>query len=220
MRSIFKTFLQGLVVSVPVLLTGYVCIKTVLWLDITMRAGFQQIGLPAMPGVGVLTALVGIYLVGLTARTWIMQSLIHFAEHIVDRIPLVKSLYSAVKDLLQFLSGTDTHTRGIPVKVHLKEGQIQMLGLITQRNPGQFMGQENQDRIAVFLPMSYQIGGYTIYVKPDQVEQMPQLTVEDIMKLSMTAGIGSKDQFKVTGGSQSSSPENTSANSSEESTGN
>ena len=64
-----------------------------------------------------------------------------------------------------------------------------LLGLITQEQPGKFLP-DDRDRIAVYLPMSYQIGGYTLFLPRDRVQEMPDMSVEDLMKLTLTAGIG------------------------------
>ena len=191
MKSVFKTFLQGLVITAPALLTIYVCVKAALWLDTTMGAALEKLGLPAVHGLGVVVALGGVYAVGVLAQTWLFQKLVQLAEAILERIPLVKSLYSAVKDLLQFLSGTDAKTRGVPVRLKLMEGRVDMMGLVTQKNPESFMGEGVEGRVAVYLPMSYQIGGFTVFVPPEHVEEISEMTVEDVLKLSMTAGVGS-----------------------------
>jgi uncharacterized membrane protein len=189
MRSFFRTFIQGLVVVAPAIITVYVCSKSVIWLDQTIRAGLNPMGID-IPGIGVLAALTGIYLVGLLTKHWIFRSLIQLGESIVDRIPLVKSLYSAIRDLLQFLGGTDTSKKGRPARVHLLNGRVHMLGLITQKTPEDYMGEPEKGRTAVYLPMSYQIGGFTVFLPEDQVEELSDLTVEDVLKLSMTAGVG------------------------------
>ena len=193
MRPVFRTFIQGLVVSAPIILTVYVCTRATLWLDSTIRAGLEALKLPDIPGLGVLVAFGGIYLVGLLARTWFFQQILHMGEWIVEKIPLVKSLYSAVRDLLKFLSGSEVERGGRPARVHLMDGDIQMIGLITQSEPESFLGNEGDERIGVYLPMSYQIGGFTVYVDREKVERLPQLSVEDLLKLSMTAGV-SKSQ--------------------------
>jgi len=191
MKSVFKTFLQGLVITAPALLTIYVCVKAALWLDSTMGAALEKLGLPPVHGLGVVVALGGVYAVGVLAQTWLFQALIRLAEAILARIPLVKSLYSAVKDLLQFLSGTDAQTRGVPVRLKLVDGKVDMMGLVTQKNPERFMGDGLEGRVAVYLPMSYQIGGFTVFVPHEHVEEISEMTVEDVLKLSMTAGVGS-----------------------------
>ena len=190
MRSAFRTFLQGLVVTVPVVLTVYVCAKVILWLDTEIRAGLEYAHLPDVPGLGVVVAFAGIYLIGLLAKTWLFRQFVRLGEAVVERIPLVKSLYSAVKDLLQFLSGTDAEARGVPARLKLLDGRVHMMGLITQKEPETFLGEAERDRVAVYLPMSYQIGGFTVYVSPEQVEEIEDLTVEDVLKLALTAGVG------------------------------
>ena len=192
MSKQFKIFLQGLVITAPIILTVYVCVRFITWLEFTTRAGVERLGLPAIPGLGVAIVLVGIYLIGLTARTWVVRTVLGMGEVILDRIPLVKSLYSAVRDLLQFLSGADEKTRGIPARLKLLDGKVDMLALITQKQPETFMGEAERGRVAVYLPMSYQIGGFTLFVRPEDVEEIEQMTVEDVLKLSMTAGVGAR----------------------------
>jgi len=187
----FKIFVQGLIITAPAILTLYVCISAVLWLDASMQAGLLKIGLPKIPGLGVVIALAAIYMVGLLARTWLFQQLIHLAESLLGRIPLIKSLYSAVKDMLQFFGGGDVESRGVPARVDMENGRFHLLGLVTQKNPEKFMGEREKGRVAVYLPMSYQIGGFTVFVNPDQIEEIHEMTVEDVLKLTLTAGVGS-----------------------------
>ncbi|MHC4479688.1 MAG: DUF502 domain-containing protein [Planctomycetota bacterium] len=182
--------LNGFVVVAPILITFYVVGAAVWWLDRTVRLGLSRLGWQdPIPGLGVLVGLAAIYAVGLLARTWLFGWLISLGERIVDRIPLVKSLYSAVRDLLQFLGGTKEESRGKPAVVKSEDGKVLMLGLITQEKPGKFLP-DDAERVAVYLPMSYQLGGYTLFVPPEAVQEIEGLSVEDLMKLTLTAGVG------------------------------
>ena len=192
----FKIFLQGLVIITPIIFTVYVCVAFALWLDRTTTAGLIALHLEPRRGLGVVITLAAIYLVGLLARTWIFRGVIGLGEAILDRIPGVKSLYSAVKDLLQFLSGADETTKGVPARLKLMDGKVDMLALITQKQPETFMGESERGRVAVYLPMSYQIGGFTVFVRPEDVEEIAGMTVEDVLKLSMTAGVGATGRAK------------------------
>lgn len=188
--------LEGLVVVAPVIITVYVVVKALWWLDSTVRLGLSYVW-PAAPGVtpepwagiGIVVGIVAIYAVGLVARSWLFGGLIRLGEKIVERIPLVKSLYSALRDMLQFLGGTKAETRGKPAVVRSPDGKVALLGLITQEHTDQIVG-GHEGRVAVYLPMSYQLGGYTVYVPRDAVEEAEGLTVEDLLKLSLTAGVG------------------------------
>jgi uncharacterized membrane protein len=108
---------------------------------------------------------------------------------VVEQIPLVKTLYSGIKDLLQFLSGADSKSRGIPARLKLLDGKINMLVLITQKQPETYLGEAGRGRVAVYVPMSYQLGGYTLYVNSEDVEELKDMRVEDLVRLSMTAGV-------------------------------
>lgn len=189
MKSLFKTFVQGLVVVAPAVITLYVCVHSVTWLDDTIRSAIKPTGID-VPGIGVFVTFAGIYIVGLLTKNWIFRSLVRLGESVVERIPLVKSMYSAIRDLLQFLGGTDEEKKGRPARISLADGKVDMLGIVTQKSPETFMGPDEEGRVAVYLPMSYQIGGFTVFMPEDMVEEISDLTVEDVLKLSMTAGVG------------------------------
>ncbi len=181
-----RIFLNGLVVVTPLVITIYVIAACVLWLDRAVQALFPVY----LPGVGFAAAIVGIYAVGLLARSWLLKWPIRLTEAVVDRIPLAKSLYSAVRDLLRFLGGADAKSRGYPCVVQLGEEQPQLLGLITTETPPQFAADDAESRVAVYLPMSYQIGGFTLYMHSDKVRRIEGMSVEDLLKLCLTAGVG------------------------------
>jgi len=194
--------LNGFVVVAPVLITVYVVVTALLGLDRLVRTALKPVWLGPftklserlgwegpLPGLGIIVGVAAIYAIGLLARSWLFGGLIRLGEKIVDRIPLVKSVYSAVRDLLQFLGGGKEEDRGKPAIVASEDGKVQLLGLITQEQPEKFLpGAEG--RVAVYLPMSYQLGGYTVFISRDAVQEIEGLTVEDLLKLSLTAGVG------------------------------
>jgi len=187
-----KIFLNGLVIIVPLAITIAVMVGAVRWLDSTMQSVFEAIFHFYIPGLGFVAALATIYVVGLLARSWLLTWPIRLAEAIVDRIPLVKSLYSAVRDLMQFLSGGDAGSRGKPCMVRYGDDEARLLGLITTETPQRFLPDDGQDRIAVYLPMSYQIGGFTVYIPRERVQTVEGMSVEELLKLCLTAGVGTR----------------------------
>mgnify|MGYP007084719536 CR=1 FL=1 len=76
MKSVFRTFLHGIVITAPLIITVYVCTMAVTWLDGTMRKGLTRIGLEPVPGLGLMVTVAGVYLVGLLARTWLFRQLV------------------------------------------------------------------------------------------------------------------------------------------------
>jgi len=180
---------QGFAVVAPLLITGYVVVKMLSWLDGTVRSGLEHIGRRPYPGLGVVFGLCVIYLVGLLARHWAFRTGIRWGERVVARIPLVKSLYSALRDLLQFMGGA-RETGGVrPAMLRSQDGSVALLGLITQEQPGKFLP-DAQGKVAMYLPMSYQLGGFTVYVPRGAVQELEGLSAEELLKLCLTAGVG------------------------------
>jgi uncharacterized membrane protein len=218
LRKHGAVLLSGFVVAAPLLLTVYVVWKALWALDVLLRSLLRPVWVGALqrlsaalhwegplPGLGIVVGVAVIYVVGLLAGTWLLDKLVGLAEQIVDKIPLVKSLYSAVRDLLQFLGGTRAESRGKPAIVKSADGKVVMLGLITQENPRKFLP-EDEDRIAVYLPMSYQMGGYTVYLPPGAVQEVADMSVEDLMKLTLTAGVGAALPAQPTAGPPDAAP--------------
>jgi uncharacterized membrane protein len=194
--------LNGFIVVAPLLVTVYVVVAALLGLDRLVRAALTPLWFSPLqrlsehlhwegplPGIGIVVGVAAIYFIGLVARSWFFGILMRLGEGIVERIPLVKSVYSAVRDLLQFLGGTKKEERGRPAILASKDGTVQLLGLVTQEQPERLLP-GTEGRVAVYLPMSYQIGGFMVLVDRDAVQEIKGVSVEDVLKLSLTAGIG------------------------------
>ena len=178
---------RGLAVVAPAIITGYVVVKALWWLDVTVRNGLHYIGGRPLPGLGIIFGVCVIYLIGALARSWLFGVLIGLTEAAMARIPVVKTVYSAIKDLLQFLGGAKKGGAR-PAMLKSPDGTFAAIGLITQDHPAKFLpGAE--DRVAVYLPMSYQLGGFTMYVPRSAVEELQGVSVEETLKLCLTAGM-------------------------------
>lgn len=192
MRRLWNTFLKGLAAVLPVALTIYV----VYWLAKTAESvlgGPVQALLPEdryWPGLGLLVAFVLILIVGLLVDAYIVRRLFRLGESILARIPLVKTVFGAVKDFSRFLpaggKGRD------PKRVVLwRLGSAQLIGFVTEEQISpKLFGAGGEDMVAVYFPMSYQIGGYTLYLHKDELRET-QLSVEEAMRLVLIGGVTS-----------------------------
>ena len=191
MKKHGKIFLNGLMVLVPIGVTAYICIRGLLGFDNAVRAGLDYMTKGEMfYGLGFVIGMAAIYLIGLLVRHWIFSWIVRLGEAIVQKVPVVKTIYSSVKDILQSLGGGDEKSRGKPVRVKMAGGEFYLIGLLTQDNPAKNIQGPGEKRVAVYLPMSYQLGGYTVYVPADTVEELEGMDVGTLMKLCLTAGIG------------------------------
>jgi len=191
-RKHISIFLQGIAVVVPIGITIYVCAYAMWWLDKMGRRFLKQVVDFDAPGIGVVVGLAAIYLIGLFTRSLLFRKVGRLGEAVVERIPLVKSLYGALRDMMKFVGGGQPSERGVPARLTLSDGEVHMLGIVTQKQPQDHMGEGEAGRVAVYLPMSLQVGGFTVFVPPENIEYLEDMSVETAMKLSMTAGVGRK----------------------------
>jgi uncharacterized membrane protein len=191
MNSLGRIFLTGLLTVLPVLATLYL----VLWLIGTMERFFGAQLKWLMPdeyyrtGMGLLLAVLVIFGVGLLTQALIFRRVFGWAEKLLLEIPLVRSVYTALRDLFGLIgSGQDADALQV-VSVTLPGTGMRALGFVSRSDfadlpPG--IGREGE--IAVYLPMSYQIGGYTLFMARDQAVPV-DMSREDAMKFILTAGL-------------------------------
>ena len=140
-------------------------------------------------GMGVVAGLVLIFILGLLVNIWGVPRLIRLGEKLIDRIPLVKTVYGAVRDLLGFFGKSGGLGAGNKVvMVSLGDTGIRAVGLLTRERfddlpPG--LGGEGY--VAVYVPYSYQIGGFTLIVPRERVQPL-DMHLEDAMRFIVTAG--------------------------------
>ena len=140
------------------------------------------------PGLGVIAGFILLIVVGILARLWIARKLVGLGERVLERVPLAKTIYGGVKDMLGLFS-TQERSFGGTGFVKLPGSEQKMLGLVTREDFSDFP-QIPDHLVAVYLPKSYQIGGFTVLVPRDQVEDA-DMTVEEAMRFAMTAAASS-----------------------------
>jgi uncharacterized membrane protein len=193
--AIVKLFLKGLAVVIPVALTG-----AILW---WMAAGSERLlgtmlerTLPEgwyVPGMGLLSAMVIIVLVGLLSQILIVQRLFISWENLLRRVPVAKTIYVAIKDFMGYFSPGQENRFSKVVMVQLPGQSFQLLGFVTRESFTNIpLNPSAEDPVAVYLPMSYQIGGYTLYL-PRACLTPVDMPFEEAMRMAVTAGVSQRD---------------------------
>ncbi|MHA7814907.1 MAG: DUF502 domain-containing protein [Pseudohaliea sp.] len=191
MRRLTGLALRGLAVALPFALTIYFVYWSISNIEWAMRKALAalDIGGLYLPGMGVVV-FVGILLaLGLVARLLVFQSFLALLEQLFEQIPLIKSVYTAIRDFMAFLAG-ENRASGEVVAIDIA-GQ-RMLGIVSDTDPPRSLvtdADSGDDLVGVFLPMSYQLGGYTIYVPRSRLAAV-DMDAESAMRYIMTAGIG------------------------------
>jgi uncharacterized membrane protein len=199
---IYRTFGKGLFAILPIAVTLYAlywlgaiferAIGGVLQLFLPLTIN-EQVYLPYIQGMGLVLGVVLVFLAGVALNTWFTQWLYDWFEALIDRIPLVKSIYGSVRDLLGFFASAGNRSEQVVV-IEFGEGshRMQLLGFVTRQDCHNLPdGLGGDDRIAVYLPMSYQIGGYTIMVPRDSVTPI-SMNTEQALRFAVTAGMSTE----------------------------
>jgi uncharacterized membrane protein len=195
-NALGKLFLKGLVVVIPVSLT----LSIMWWLA---REAEQILGgvlarfLPEgwyIPGMGMISAVAITILIGLLTHVILFQKLFAFGDAILHRLPLVKTIYSALKDFIAYLSPDSQIGLSKVVLVKIPGQEFEQLGFVTREDFSRLPMQLTvEEPIAVYLPMSYQIGGYTLFLPRSCLTPL-DMSFEEGMKLVITGTIISREK--------------------------
>ena len=180
MKRISQYFLQGLLFLVPLVVTIYV----IYWVFVRIDG---LLNLP-VPGLGLIVTIVFITLVGFGASNFLTRNIVNLVDKVFARLPLVKMIYTAIKDLVNAFVG-DKKSFNRPVQVVIdRESNLRVIGFAT-RDSLDSIG--IQDSVAVYLPQSYNFAGNLIIVEREQVIPM-SADPGEVMKLIVSGGVSSK----------------------------
>ncbi|HLS99564.1 MAG: DUF502 domain-containing protein [Porticoccaceae bacterium] len=190
MKRAVKLVLQGLAAVLPLGLTLYF----IVWLLTNIEGLARPVVLWLVPdrlyfpGLGVLAALVALFAVGLLVNAYVIRHLIALGERTMESIPLVKSLYGAIRDLMRVFSLAERKDMQSVVAIDIGN-DTQLIGFVTGEHAGKRLFPEDKGpRVGVYLPMSYQIGGFTVYVPRERLTPL-DIGIEEAMRIAITGGV-------------------------------
>lgn len=190
-NAVMKTALRGLATILPVGLTVYI----LYWIGKTAEdliGGLLKywFGDAIYAGSGVLLGFALILAIGLLTRAWLVQRVIRFGERLIGKMPLVKTIYGPLRDMMGFLAtGSEDKQLGQVVMVRMAPLQVEMLGFVTRESAEGLTGDgTDAGKVGVYLPMSYQIGGFLVMVPREQVRPLA-MSGEQGLRLALTAGV-------------------------------
>lgn len=195
LKSISKTFLTGLITILPVVLTLYLLYWFVVSAESVLGEAIRLVLPEEMywPGMGSVAGLVLVFFVGLLMHAYVVQRLFGWFEQILYHLPLVNSVYRAIRDFLGYFSPDKKKEFEQVVAVKIGDTGMQVIGFVTQaeteRLPEDY---REEDSILVYLPMSYMIGGYTILMPRSAVRPL-DMSMEEAMRFALTAGVKAKN---------------------------
>lgn len=186
LRQLLSYFIQGLLLLTPALATFYAIYVMFIWMDSRTNQLVELIVGYRIPGLGILMMVILVTLMGMIGSTIIFRPILAFIGELLERTPLVKVIYTSLKDLMgAFMSNKKKFNK--PVLVHLNSDQsVSRLGFITQEDLSEL---HIQDRVAVYLPHSYNISGNLYVVKRSQIEPISPASAAELMKFIVSGGV-------------------------------
>lgn len=177
MKILATNFLRGLVLVVPIAATLWVLYASFRFVDSMLPVD--------LPGVGFLIIVAAVTLLGAASPFLLGTPLSSVGRGLLDKLPLVKLIYGAVRDLMSAFVG-DKQSFKEPVLVTVnRENGLKKLGFITQRDLSK-LGLEGQ--VAVYLPHSYNFSGNLFIVPLAAVEPL-SVSGTEAMKFIVSGGV-------------------------------
>lgn len=193
-----KTFLNGLGLILPTALVLYVLV----WVLKTTERIFGNLILYLLPqeyyitGLGFVTGIAIVFFVGLLLKLWIVQKIRDSFESLIDKTPLVNTLYGAVKDFFNFFSNLKSKENDIVVLVDTHWMDSKIMGFITSEDLKRFDFLDMEEPVVVYFQLSYQIGGYSLFIPKKNITPINMKT-EEALGFIITAGISSSKNNKA-----------------------
>ncbi len=182
-------FLKGFFALLPILLSLYILIW---FLNAAENAAkrFLLFYLPDqvyLPGLGIVAAVAVIYMFGNLIDKPGARRIFRWIEEPFQIVPMVRTVYQAIKDFTSYLQPKRDRLSSRVVAVKLPGIEAEVVGMVTREKtldlPAPLGG---ADRVAVYLPMSYQFGGYTIFIEKSRIREI-DLSTEKTMRSVLTA---------------------------------
>lgn len=193
MQNLIRLFLKGLAALIPIVLT----VAILVWLAGMAESGMGRLirlVLPDslyIPGMGLVAGVAAVIAVGVLSQLWLFRQVFNLGEAVLNRMPLVKTVYRAIKDFVDYFDTDEKQPRKV-VRLAHPDLPITMLGFVT-REDFEDLPFGDESRVAVYFPMSYQIGGYTLIIPRDWVEPV-DMSFEDGMRLILTAAVSRRGE--------------------------
>ncbi len=196
MKHVTTTFFKGLFTLLPLLLSIYVFI----WFLSVVERGSRSALLVFypeflyIPGMGVALVFILIYAFGTIVDRRSTRWLLNVIEGLFVELPVIKTVYVAIKDFTEFLKPSKEKRTNQVVLVKFPDSQIEMIGLLTRESLRDLPeGVTKEGKVAVYFPMSYQFGGCTLFI-PRAWITPTNMSVEQAMRSIITAWIPGKDK--------------------------
>jgi uncharacterized membrane protein len=185
-RALKKTFLAGLVIVVPIVITGLALYWLFRLLDGILSPFFYQVLGWEIAGLGLLTELILIFLIGILATNVLGSRFLKFFQSFLMRLPVVKNIYPAIRQMVEAFSSSGHSPFRKVVLVEYPQKGIFSLGFLT-REVSLELGGQGSEFLSVYIPTNNLYLGQVGLFRADEVV-ITDLTVEEALKIILSGG--------------------------------
>jgi uncharacterized membrane protein len=188
-------FLAGILVTAPLGITGYLAWVIVGFIDHSITPLVPdkynpETYLPfSLPGLGVIILLLVLTLIGALTAGLLGRWLVHTGERILNRMPVIRSFYSATKQIFQTVLAQQSNAFREAVLVEYPRRGIWAIAFITGATQGEVQNLTEQKTVNIFLPTTPNpTSGFLLFVPREDVVPL-NMSVEDAIKMVISGGI-------------------------------
>jgi uncharacterized membrane protein len=193
MKRLLGYFFQGLIYLAPLGITIFVLYKSFVFLDSLLKPLVTDYLNINIPGLSIVIVFLLVAMLGFMGRTIIARPIKRLVNHLVNRVPLIKVIYTSIKDLLSAFVGKEKKfNQPVLVKVNTIS-DLEKLGFLTQTDISKLGVTGN--KVAVYFPHSYNFSGELFIVPTEHVKKI-DAPPADVMKFIVSGGVANYDNDK------------------------
>tara|TARA_Y100000814_G_scaffold9413_1_gene7710 strand:+ start:918 stop:1538 length:621 start_codon:yes stop_codon:yes gene_type:complete len=194
MKKLRTIIVAGLLVWIPLGLTIFVIKllidllgQTYLLIPPALRPenliGFE------IPGIGVVVAIIVVLLTGLITANYFGKRIVESWDSFLDRIPLVRSIYSPLKKFSELVLSDQTQSFSKVLLIEYPRKGIYSLCFQTSKELGEVQNQSGEEMVCVYIPTTPNpTSGYIVLVPQNEVQEL-KMSVEDALKMIISLGV-------------------------------
>lgn len=191
MRNFSAAFFRGLMVVLPVVIS----LQITIWVFATMESWLAPalkavLGSIYFPGMAIMMIVLITVIIGFSSRWPAADFFWGLPGRFLERLPVLKQIYGALKEVIDIMGGKKFEEESV-VMVELPGTETSLIGIVTVNKKGNgntIASELKDDQLAVYLPMSYQVGGYTLIV-PKKYTRPLDLTPAEALQLVLSGGV-------------------------------
>lgn len=185
-------FLTGIAVAAPITVTGWVAIWFIQaidgWFSPFAPNSFDTLPI-SIPGFGIISAFLILTLLGALTTNFFGKSIIGYGERLVDRLPIIRNIYGALKQIFQTIASKSENNFQRVVMLEYPKKDCWAIAFVTTESKGEIAAKHKKELLCVFLPTTPNpTSGFLLFVPKDDVIEL-DMTVESAAKLIISAGL-------------------------------